>query len=254
MIIKKISVKEITAILVARHRATAADLAEAQRRTLVALKQPFPAQDPKVTLFNERCTEQMFAIAARRLKRNDRTKPLLSARDIRKILPDVLRLVEEVDGKPMAEAERRFVETAVCGMMEELLRAFLASANKNPYAANWQLISVVQRLAKKQHVSPTELLGRDGTNDEITRRLVTRAQFEQNFRRTAKVMFNRKTMLRIAVRPLLDAFANELTPEELKEFERKFVEAVGPQIRRNLPTMRKVAQQMHTEQLRRIYG
>jgi small-conductance mechanosensitive channel len=194
--------------------------------------------------------EKTAELAAFRLKRNDRTKPLFSSKDLPRLMPFCITLVEQAFGRKLHSGERRQIKASLKIFLDRMADfSNCLISLEMIYAGCWSWAMALHALTLEYNVGPLELIRFDGILDEIARRTQTKEEFlmfyERRIQRISIATYND-----LIVKPKLAKFAqNKISHAYIK----RMFEMTKPLLRVAFKKARFVLRKWLVEEANRIY-
>jgi hypothetical protein len=181
-------------------------------------------------------------LMARRLKRNDRSVPLLVSADLDGAKKSVLAAIEAVNG-PLQTKDReeytRLLETTAGLYVKGIFQ--MVPSDQNPYDVIWRWIAIVENMCA-EHSDMSLLAIVEVGNDEIVRRMYPKEVYVFLLLKMLEVISNVEAMLHV----LLDTKEDSQLAKQL--------EALMPMIRQQVANAKQIAIGWIMEEADRIYG
>jgi hypothetical protein len=193
---------------------------------------------------------------ARRLKRNRRTTPLFSNRDLAQLVPSVVDEIAKSKGDVLAPEERKMIEGIILMLFQSIIKMMLPPMRpgSDPYEEYWRWIRTVLALSAERGVTPAELFALVDPNDEITRRMFTKKQFVALNKATTNKLLDAEALKASIIKPMLSTLGQEFDDDERREIERTLEDEIMPELRDTLKRARVVVKCILDEEVKRIYG
>lgn len=253
---KSITVESLKSVLLAHFNSDQSKQAKLQERFQQALGGAVQEKTPEAIIIEKRLLDWLSDILARRLKRNRRTTPLFSSRDLVRFVPIMLNEIAEIEGEELEAEERKMLKKFMEMMFENIVKAVYAMMppQKDPYKEYWRWIMTVFDLAAERGVPPAELLVLEEAIDEITRRMFTKKQFVALSKKGFNKLVNADALKKILVQPMLDMLSADGSEEERQEMEREIEAEIMPQLREAIEKAKVVMNGFFDEEAARIYA
>ena len=252
---KSLTVEELKLLLLARFNIEQSKQAKLQERLQQALGGEVQEKKPEAIAIEKKFADWISDILARRLKRNRRASPFLSARDFVKFVPTILDIIEQAEGEKLDAEERKMFEKFMKAIFEnifEIVRSMVPEG-KNPYEEFWRWTQTVLDLAAERGVLPTELFALEGMTDEITRRMFSKKEFVTLYKKAVNKFIDADTLKKILIQPLLDTITED-DEEERREMEKEIETEIMPQLREIVEKSKVVISNFLTDEVARIYA
>lgn len=191
-----------------------------------------------------------------RLKKNQRTIPLLSPQDLIEITPLMIAEItknnsDEFEAEDCKKFEK-FMKT-VFESISTMVNQQPMPPHKDPYERYWHWVTIVLNLATECGMQPIELLSSESATDEITRRMFTKDEFVFLSEQSLEKLMDFDALKKTVIRPLLDMLTNDLTDEERREIEKEFETTNMPELHQCVETIQLAAKAILNEEIMRIY-
>ncbi len=251
-----ITLADLKSLLVARFKAEQTKRYELSARIAQELGDEVREEKPEDVSIMNKFIDLISSTIARRLKKNQRTIPLLSPQDLTKITPLMIAEITKNNSDEFeAEDYKKFEK-----IMETVFKNISTMVNQQPvpphkdlYERYWHWVTIVLNLATEYRVQPIELLSSENATDEITRRMFTKQQFVFLSEQSLEKLMDCDALKKAFIQPLLDMLTNDLTDEERREIEKDFEAEDMPELRQYVEKARLVAKAILNEEIMRIY-
>lgn len=252
---KTLTVAELKSLLIARFNAERPKQEKFQARLQQELGNEVQEKKPEYIEMENQLVDWISDILARRLKRNRRTTPLLSSRDLARFIPFMLNMIAHAEGDELDVELHKVLEKFLKTMFNVFLEVMHSKIppGKNIYEEHWRWINTVLALADESSVLPTELLALEEATDEITRRMFSKKQFVALFKKAMNKFTDVDMLKKSLIQPILD-MVSEGDGEKRLDMERELEEALMPQLREIFEKSKLVANAWLNEEIKRIYA
>ncbi|KKU09065.1 MAG: hypothetical protein UX09_C0005G0021 [Candidatus Uhrbacteria bacterium GW2011_GWE2_45_35] len=213
------------------------------------------AEKPEFVSIKNKLLDQICDTLARRLKRNRHTTPLLSVRDIDRFTSYAIGELMKIEDIVLEAEEHEILEKYMRASFGNIIDSVyeMVPKDQNPYEEYWRWVTTVLTLSAERSISPTELLVIESETDEITRRMFTREQFIDLFKRAVEKFVNVDALKKNYLQPLLDALTADMSDEDRCEFEQEFEGGVMRQMREAVEKAKPIIDAFLSEEVERIY-
>ncbi len=193
---------------------------------------------------------------SRRLKRNRRTTPLFSNRDLTRLVPSLVDEIAKSKGDVLAPEERKMIESNMKILLGNIIKMMLPlmPPESDPYEEYWRWIQTVLDISAEHGVPPAQLFALEDVNDEITRRMFTKKQFVALNKGTTNKFLNAEALKVSILQPILSMLSKEMDADERREIERALEDELMPELRNTLKRARVVVKRILDVEVKRIYG
>lgn len=252
---KDLTVEDIAELLYTRQKHNALHGLRVEQK-IAEMTGNLPKQeDHRAIAIRDRLNREIANKMALRLKRNRRSTPLFSSRDIDRLIPYITR--ELFEGKELDSEEKRILETLIRSFMKGVFGlAVVAAKDSDSYETNWRWIRTVLEFSEETGLVPQEFLARSDARDEIMRRLYTRHEYRAMFTRDASTLVSVRALKKVIVEPTLDAVAQSenFSSEERRELKKELEGEIMPEVRMRVAESREALRRVLAEDIARIYG
>jgi hypothetical protein len=225
-----------------------------QARLQQALSNEVQKEKSEIIAIRNKFEDRISDVLARRLKRNRRTTPLLSSRDLVRFVPSILNEIEKMDGHELDAESRKMLEKFMRSRLEGLFEFvhIMVPPRKNPYEEYWRWVMTVLDLATERGILPTELLALEEETDEIMRRMFVKKQFVTLSKKAVNKFTDADILMKIIVQPMLDMVAED-DEEQRSELKQELEAELMPQLRETVEKSKVVMNTWLKEEVERIY-
>ncbi len=205
--------------------------------------------------FTAGVTEMIVDTMAKRLKRNRRSVPILSAKDFERMVPWMIDQVNAAkDESGMDPEDRAYVtklmKAALTGLFKEV---YARAISENSYDEYWRWIVSVLALAREWNVPAVVVTASRTGCDEVTRRTYTRKQFVANSKRAINRQMKPSRIESSVIAPMLDV-ATDGDAFVRQEFGHALRTELKPMLRETLCKSNQLTAEWLAEEADRIYG
>lgn len=248
------TVEELEAMLRASLTLSIAQQAAMQKRFAESTGTAAEEQ-PQNNLIVTKMFDRIADTIARRLKRNRRTVPLVSIRDLTKLIPEILDASTQDNGNELdievREALIKYTQTLFKNLLSSISETGLPGEDPYEWYQRWAKTAL--EVAAGGGISPAELVATESGSDEITRRMYTRKQYVARCRRSMKKIVSIPGLKKILLDPLLSLLI-EKDSEDYRETKRDLETEATPKIAELVEKYKQVFDIWIDETATRIYG
>ena len=195
-----------------------------------SLGQAEPVVSPLENKVGDALLDLTATIIARRLYKGDTEVTLLSSKDLLEMGPQLMELVRE-DNTEMTDDDAVIFLKAMESVIDNLVALTFDNlcGDEHPYDYYHRWFEVVLTYADELNCAPEDLFSMESCQDEVTRRIYTKEQLRENFRRR-QLKYTPETLIKTIINPMLNAFGDD---EEDRAFAEMMRAQLEPGIRAN---------------------
>ncbi len=255
---KTLSVDAIKTLLIAHLRMVEERGNRLNNQIRAKLGSPRSEKEKNDEAFTAEFGERVSGIMAKRLKRNRRSVPILSARDFTNMIPWMLEQTKDsvgadlgpIDPEDLAIA-KKLMKAGLQGMFEQVYAPMISTAD--PYGEYWRWIVVTIDLAREWNMPAIQIVSSQMGSDEVTRRMYSRTQFVAYCKRAMAGCLKPGNLESVIIEPMLE-IVGDINPKHREELRREMRAELMPKLRETIKTGRKRALEWIAQETARVYG
>lgn len=255
-----VTVEEIQSIFLAQFYANGLKHLELSRRIQIAIDSKTQEEGPILKVIKENFFNNVSALFASRLKKDDHEIPLVSNEDSLSLISSSMEefILQMEDGTP--EEEQAFIESImnafvvtifpVMSEMIPMMSEIIPSFGDNLYEKNWTRIIMVLDIAKERKLSLDNLFVLEHWTDELVRRSSTRDEQLSSLQKMLECFSDeekRKKIISEIVPTMIES------PELDKEIEEDFEREIIPESQKIRKIRQTIVKDWAEEEIERIF-
>lgn len=250
---QSLTVEELKTLVLARFHSVQSSYERMEAKIQQELGGEVATEEAEARAIKDKLLDSMVSVMAGRLKRNRHSVPLLSSRDLARLIPSLLEELEQMADHKLDGIERKLFTKILKFAFEqlcEMVDLMTPTTQQERYEEYWNWINTVLELAAERCMPATELLALEEVRDEITRRTATKKQYIERNKKALSILTAPDFIENKIIQPLLSLVEDEA---ERLELEQELQTNIIPKLSEGIEKSKATMKAWFEEEVTRIY-